>query len=130
MLASMPAIAVDAMGGQQAPEAIVQGVADVSLHTDIECVLVGDEHRIQALLEGTAYNPEHIDIVHAAEAIGLDEEPREALRRKRDASLPAAMRLVTGGRCAAMVTAGNAGAAILVAVRECALMPGVQRAAM
>jgi len=130
MLAAMPAIAVDAMGGQQAPEAVVQGVAEVSLHTEIECVLVGDERRIQQLLDGIAYNPEHIAIVHAGEVIGLDEEPREALRRKRDASLLAAMRLVTGGRCAALVTAGNAGAAILAALRDCSLMPGVQRAAM
>jgi glycerol-3-phosphate acyltransferase PlsX len=130
MLAPMPAIAVDAMGGQQAPEAVVQGVADVSLHTEIECVLVGDERRIQQLLDATAYNPEHIAIVHAGEVIGLDEEPGEAIRRKRDASLLAAMRLVTSGRCAALVTAGNAGAAILAALRDCPLMPGVRRAAM
>src|SRR5262245_43031191 len=105
----MPAIAVDAMGGHLAPEAVVQGVADVSLHTDIECVLVGDAARIQRILESVAYNPEHIDIVHAGEVIGMDDEPEEGLRRKRDASLVVAVQLVRRGRCAALVTAGNTG---------------------
>ena len=126
----MPAIAVDAMGGQHAPDAVVQGVADVSLHTDIECVLVGDAARIQSILDGIAYNPERIDIIHAGEIIGLDEEPHEAVRRKRDASSLAALRLVTSGRCAAMTTAGNAGAVILGALREFRLLPGVAKVAM
>jgi glycerol-3-phosphate acyltransferase PlsX len=126
----MPAIAVDAMGGQHAPEAVVQGVAEVSLHTDIECVLVGDADRIQRILDSTSYNPEHLDIVHAAEAIGLEEEPRAAVRRKRDASLPVAIQLVKRGRCAAMVTAGNPGAAIVGALHEFPLMPGVRKAAL
>jgi glycerol-3-phosphate acyltransferase PlsX len=130
MLAAMPAIAVDAMGGQHAPEAVVQGVADVSLHAEIECVLVGDMARIQSILEGVAYNPEHIAIVHAGEAIGLDEEPRQAVQRKRDASLLAALGLVARGRCAAMVTAGNAGAAILGALKAFPLLPGVRKLAM
>lgn len=126
----MPAIAVDAMGGQHAPEAVVQGVADVSLHTDIECVLVGDAARIQSILDGIAYNPEHLDIVHAGDVIGLDEEPREALRRKRDTSALTALQLVTRGRCTAVVTAGNAGAVILGGLREFPLLPGVHKVAM
>jgi len=126
----MPAIAVDAMGGQHAPEAVVQGVADVSLHTGIECVLVGDSARIQQILEGVAYNPEHIDIVHAGEVIGLEEDASEAIRHKRDASLLAAIRSVARGRCAAMVTAGNAGAAILGGLSEFALLPGVHKVGM
>ena len=126
----MPAIAVDAMGGQHAPVAVVQGVADVSLRTDIECVLVGDAARIQQILEGVAYNPERIDIVHAGEVIGLDDEPQEAVRRKRDASLLAALQLLQRGRCAALVTAGNTAAAILAARRELQLLPGVRQAAL
>ena len=126
----MLAIAVDAMGGQHAPEATVQGVADVSLHTDIECVLAGDAARIQSILDGIAYNPERIDVVHAGDVIGLDEEPREGLRRARDASSTAALQLVRSGRCAAAVTAGNAGAMILGGLREFSLLPGVRKVAM
>ena len=70
----MPTIAVDAMGGDHAPDAVVQGVAQISLATDIECLLVGDERRIQSVLEGVSYNPEHIAILHASEAIGMAEE--------------------------------------------------------
>jgi glycerol-3-phosphate acyltransferase PlsX len=126
----MPAIAVDAMGGQHAPEAVVQGVADVSLHTDIQCVLVGDAPRLQHILESVAYNPEHIDIVAASEVIGMEDEPHEAVRRRRDASLLVAMGEVARGRCAALVSAGNPGAAIVACRREFSLLPNLRKAAM
>src|SRR5690349_15195752 len=124
----MPAVAVDAMGGEHAPEAVVQGVAAISLQTDIECVLVGDAPRLEKLLENTAYNPERIAIVHAAESIGMDEEPRSAVRYKRKASLSLALRQVVSGRCAAAVSAGNPGAAIAAALRELTLLPGARKA--
>src|SRR5512147_718800 len=127
----MPAIAVDAMGGEHAPEAVVQGVAAVSLQTDIDCVLVGDEARLAPLLEATAYNPERIAILHASEAIGLQEDPRAAARYKRNkASLFVALREVAQGRCAAAVSAGNPGAAIAATLRELTLLPGVAKVAM
>ena len=126
----MPAIAVDAMGGQHAPEAVVQGVAEVSLTTQIQCVLVGDSARIQPILEGTSYNPENIDIVHAADMIGLDEEPHEAVHRKRDASLLTAIHLVKSERCAALVTAGNGPATMLAAQQAFQLLPGVAHAGL
>lgn len=118
------------MGGEHAPEAVVQGVAAVSLQTDIDCVLVGDEARLQPLLEATAYNPERIAILHAPEAIGLQEDPRAAARYKRKASLFVALREVAQGRCAAAVSAGNPGAAIAAALRELTLLPGVGKVAM
>jgi glycerol-3-phosphate acyltransferase PlsX len=126
----MAAVAVDAMGGEHAPDAAVQAVAGLSLQSDIECVLVGDAARLEKLLEATAYNPERIAIVHAPEAIGLDEEPRSAARYKRKASLPVALRQVTSGRCAAAVSAGNPGAAIAVALRELTVLPRLKKAAM
>jgi glycerol-3-phosphate acyltransferase PlsX len=131
ILPAMPAIAVDVMGGEHGPAAVVQGVAAVSLQTDIDCVLIGDEARILPLLEATAYNPERIAILHANEAIGLDEDPRAAARYKRHkASLFVALREVAEGRCAAAVSAGNPGAAIAAGLRELTLLPGVAKAAM
>ncbi len=118
------------MGGDFAPEAVVRGVASVSLDTDIECILVGDEPRLQKILDGVQYNPENIDIVHAGEAIGMDEDPRQALRRKGDSSLLVATRLVQRGRSAALVSAGSAGAAVLASVRHFPMIPGVRRAAL
>src|SRR5262249_31244178 len=67
-------IAIDAMGGDQAPVEIVKGVAQVSLATEIECVLVGDERRIQAVLDEVPYNPEHIEVLHAADAIAMGDD--------------------------------------------------------
>jgi len=93
----MPVIAVDAMGGDFAPDEVVKGVARASLGTAIECVLVGDEQRIQKILESVSYNPEHISIRHAAEFVEMHEPPKEALRAKRDASIVVGAKLVAEG---------------------------------
>src|SRR5213080_3378040 len=103
----MPTIAVDAMGGDHAPAAVVKGVAQVSLATDIECLLVGDERRIQSVLEGVSYNPEHIAILHAADAIDMAEEPAQAF-----------------------VSAGNTSACVLACAKHFRLLRGVRRAAL
>jgi glycerol-3-phosphate acyltransferase PlsX len=126
----MPAIAIDAMGGDFAPDALVHGVAAVSLDTDIECILVGNERRIQKLLDGVPYNPELISVVPAAEVIGMAEDPAEALRRKRDASLVVAVRLVAEGKAAAVVSAGNTGAAVLASAQYFPVIPGIRRVAL
>src|SRR5207237_7736006 len=125
----MPTIAVDAMGGDHAPDAVVQGVAQVSVATDVGCLLVGDERRIQSVLEGVSYNPEHIAILHASEAIGMAEEPREAVKR-RDASLLVGVRAVAEGRAEAFVSAGNTGACVLACAKHFRLLRGIRRAAL
>ena len=126
----MPTIAVDAMGGDQAPEETVRGVADVSLQTDIDCLLVGDEDRIQAVLERVAYNPEQIAIHHCTETIAMGDDPRESVRTRRDASLLVAIRAVAEERADAVVSAGNTGACILGAARHFRPLAGVRRAAL
>ena len=125
----MPTIAVDAMGGDHAPDEVVKGVAQVSLATDIDCLLVGDERRIQSVLEGVSYNPEHIAILHAADAIDMAEEPREAIKR-RDASLVVGVRAVAEGRAQAFVSAGNTSACVLACAKHFRLLRGVRRAAL
>jgi glycerol-3-phosphate acyltransferase PlsX len=126
----VPTIAVDAMGGDRAPEEIVKGVAQVSLATDIECLLVGDEKKIQDVLEGVSYNPEHISILHAPDAIGMAEEPREAVRTRRDASLLVGVRAVADGKAEAIVSAGNTGACVLACARHFKTIKGVRRTAL
>jgi glycerol-3-phosphate acyltransferase PlsX len=126
----MPTIAVDAMGGDFAPDAIVQGVAQVSLHTDIQCILVGHEQRIQKILDGVTYNPENIDIRHASEVISMGESPKEAIRRKRDSSMVVACQLVEQGKADALVSAGNTGAGVLACARHFPMIPGVRKAAL
>ncbi len=126
----MPVIAVDAMGGDLAPDETVKGVAEVSLATQIECLLVGDERRIQAVLERVPYNPEHIAILHCRDAIAAADDPREAVRTRKDASLLVALRAVADGRAEALVTAGPPGACLLGAARHLRLVPGVRHPAL
>jgi phosphate acyltransferase len=126
----VPVIAVDAMGGDHAPEDLVRGVANVSLGTDIDCLLVGDEARIQVILEQGPYNPERIAILHARDAIAMDEDAHAAVRAKKDASLLVAIRAVADGRADAVVSAGNTGACVLGAARYFQLLPGIRRAAL
>jgi glycerol-3-phosphate acyltransferase PlsX len=126
----MPTIAVDAMGGEFAPDAIVRGVADVSVNTDIQCILVGNERRIQKALDSVSYNAENIEVVPAAEVIGTAEDAKEAVRRKRKASLLEACALVEQGRADAAVSAGNADAAVLACLKYLPLIDGVRKVAM
>jgi len=126
----MPTIAVDAMGGDFAPDEVVKGVARVSLDTDIQCVVVGDEPQIQAILDGVGYNPEQISIHHTPECIGMAEEPKSAVRHKRNASILVAARLVADGRADALVTAGNTGAAVLACAQHFKMIRGVRKAGL
>jgi glycerol-3-phosphate acyltransferase PlsX len=126
----VPVVAIDAMGGDHAPDEVVRGVAAASITTDIDMLLVGDEARIQAVLDRVPYNPEHIAVVPAAQTIGMGEEPREAVRAKQDASLLVALRAAAEGRADAVVSAGNTGACVLGAARYFTLLPGVRRAAL
>jgi len=123
-------IAVDAMGGDFAPEETVKGVARLSLETQLDLLLVGDEPRISELLTRVRHNPERIGVWHAPEAIGMGEKPAEALAGKPEASIAVAARLVADGVADALVTAGNTGAAILACADALRLLPGVRRAAL
>lgn len=123
----MPTIAVDAMGGDHAPEEIVKGVAQVSVESDIQCVLVGDENRVQRLLDNTSYRPEKVSIVHAGSAIAMDEDPREAIRAKRDCSLLVGAQVVADGRADALVSAGNTGASVLACARTFRMIKGIKK---
>src|SRR5262249_28581970 len=126
----MPVIAVDAMGGDHAPDEIVRGIADVSLNTDIDCLLVGDEARVQAILDQGPYNPERIAVLHAREIIAMDEDAHDAVRVHKDSSLLVALRAVAAGRADAIVSAGNTGACVLGAAKHFRLLPGIRRAGL
>src|SRR5205807_7481877 len=125
----MPTIAIDAMGGDHAPGEIVKGVARASLETGIDCLLVGDERRIQEVLETVPYNPEHISIVDCRDAIGMDEDPHEAVKNRRDTSLLVAALAVVERRAAAMASAGNIAACVLPAARHFRSIHVMRRAA-
>ena len=103
----MKKIAVDAMGGDYAPQAIVEGVnqalADFS---DIEVQLYGDEAKIKKYLTAT----ERVSIIHTDEKIDSDDEPTRAIRKKKNASMVLAAKAVKEGEADAVLSAGNTGA--------------------
>jgi glycerol-3-phosphate acyltransferase PlsX len=127
----MITVAIDAMGGDNAPDAVVAGVANLSLEADhIQAVLVGDALRIQRLLSEHRHDAERIQIHDAGQVVGMGEPPDEALAAKPDASIAVAARLVADGVADALVSAGNTGAAVLACARHFKRIPGVRRAAL
>ena len=103
----MKKIAVDAMGGDHAPQALVEGVNQaIQEFEDIEVILYGDEAKIKQYLTAT----ERVSIVHTDEKINSDDEPTRAIRRKKQASMVLAAHAVKNGEADAMLSAGNTGA--------------------
>lgn len=110
-------IAVDAMGGDYAPEEIVLGAVEAVKAYDFDVVLVGDEKKIRGVLSKYgAKESDRLSIVHASEVIEMGEHPAQAIRRKKDASIVVATRLVKDGLCDAVVAAGSTGAAVTAAL--------------
>ena len=103
----MKRIAVDAMGGDNAPQALVEGVNQaIQEFKDIEVILYGDEAKIKQYLTAS----ERVSIVHTDEKIDSDDEPTRAIRRKKQASMVLAAHAVKNGEADAMLSAGNTGA--------------------
>lgn len=102
-------IALDAMGGDHAPVEIVKGALEAAPLISKKILLVGDSAAIRPLLPDRL--PENLEVVHASEAVGMEEKPLEAYRRKKDSSLIVGAQLVKEGRAKALVSAGNTGAA-------------------
>ena len=103
----MKKIAVDAMGGDHAPQALVEGVNQaIQEFKNIEVILYGDEAKIKQYLTAT----ERVSIVHTDEKINSDDEPTRAIRRKKQASMILAAHAVKNGEADAMLSAGNTGA--------------------
>lgn len=122
-------IAIDAMGGDHAPAAIVEGAMLARQQLEnIEVLLVGDTEQIQACLPAGV--PEGCRIVHAEQAIAMDDDPLTSLRRKPKSSINIAMNLVKQGEADAVVSAGHSGAVMAAALLRLGRIPGVERPAI
>jgi phosphate acyltransferase len=122
-------VAVDAMGGDHAPEEVVAGVIDwAASNPDTDVLLVGDQARIEGLIG--ANKPANVTIVPASESVTMDEHPALAVRRKRDASINVCMRLIKEGRADAVVTAGHTGAGVASAILNLGRLAKVDRPAL
>jgi glycerol-3-phosphate acyltransferase PlsX len=103
-------IAVDAMGGDNAPAIEIEGAILAASQYDIPIVLVGQEERVRPLLEKHDTTGLSIEIVHASEVITMDESAATAARKKKDSSIRVAARLMRDGAVSGVVSAGNTGA--------------------
>jgi len=115
-------VAVDAMGGDHAPDAIVAG-ALAAVRDGIDVLLVGDREILQPLVPGKR-GP---TIVHAPDVVGMDENAAGAVRRKPDASVRRAMRLVKDGEACAALSFGNTGATFIAACLDLGVFESVER---
>lgn len=124
-------IALDAMGGDYAPEKIVLGAIEAVKQYHCDVVLVGDEQKIKKVLaDNNALNHPRLIVHHASEVIEMDEHPGAAVRRKKDASVVVATRLVREGECSAVVSAGSTGAAVAAALFGLGRLKGIERPAI
>lgn len=124
-----PVIAIDAMGGDRAPAEIVAGALQAVDACDVDVVLVGPADAIAPHLPG-GRAPARVELLDAAEIIGMDEEPASAVRTKKDSSIVRAAEAVRDGRAAAMVGAGNTGATMAAALLRFGRIKGVHRPAI
>lgn len=120
MTTPMLPIAIDAMGGDHAPEQIVAG-AHLAVEAGLPIVLVGQPEALAGC---------GLDVIEASEVIAMDDEPGSSVRTKKDSSLVRAAEAVRDGKASAMVSAGNTGAAMASALLRMKRLKGVQRPAI
>ena len=121
-------VAVDAMGGDNAPGEIVKGAVDaVNSRGDIKVLLVGQEEVVKKELAQYTYSKEQIEVIHASEVIETAEPPVMAIRRKKDSSIVVAMNLVKQGEADAFVSAGSSGAILVGGQLIVGRIKGIER---
>ena len=127
-MADMVNVAVDAMGGDNAPGEIVKGAVEaVNADERVKVFLVGRKAAIEKELAGQTYDSARVEIVHAEEVIETAEPPVMAIRRKKDSSIVRAMHMVKDGTCDAFVSAGSTGAVLVGGQVLVGRIKGVER---
>ncbi|HHY98873.1 MAG TPA: phosphate acyltransferase PlsX [Firmicutes bacterium] len=124
-------IALDAMGGDFAPQELVRGAIEAVKSLGVEVVLTGDKERLEYELEKSGAPSQGLEIAHASQVVPMDEHhPAESLRHYRDSSVMVASDLVARNGASAMVSAGNTGAAFASALLRIKRIPGIERPAI
>lgn len=125
-------VALDAMGGDFAPDVTVAGAIEAvsEYDSDIEVILVGDKQRLDEFLKNKRYPPDRLSVLHASEIVEMHESPSIALRRKKDSSIRKAVELVKNQIADAAVSAGHSGVAMATALFILGKLPNVDRPAI
>ena len=124
-------IIIDAMGGDNAPQAIVEGAVAAQREFGVDIVLVGREAEVRACLKplGAEQDP-HITVVHAEEVIDMHDDPATAVRRKKNSSMAVTLEMLRSGAGDAAISAGSTGALLTGATLLVRRIKGIRRAAM
>jgi glycerol-3-phosphate acyltransferase PlsX len=125
-------IALDAMGGDFAPDVTIAGAIEVISEedTDLEIILVGNKEVLENRLRGIKYPHDRLSVYHAAEVVQMHESPIAALRRKKESSIRKAIDLVKSKKADAAVSAGHSGVAMATALFVLGKLPNVDRPAI
>lgn len=125
-------IAVDAMGGDFAPREIVRGAVDAARRLEgvTKILLVGEQDALRKELDQCGRIPDLIEVVHASEVVDMDEQPVQAIRRKKDSSIARAVDLVKNGQADAVLSAGNTGAVMVASTLKLRKLEAVERPAI
>lgn len=123
-------VAVDAMGGDNAPGVEVEGAVCAAREFGIAVTLVGDTARIRQELDKYDIRGLDLAIHHASEVVGMHDSPSDAIRKKKDSSIRVAFELVKGGGAEAVVSAGNSGATMAAGMFVLKRLKGIERPAI
>jgi glycerol-3-phosphate acyltransferase PlsX len=127
MASSDPVIALDAMGGDNAPAEIVKGAVTAARELGVRVALVGPQAVVEAELAKHGARPESISVIDAPQVIEMDEHPAQAARQKKSSSIVVGLRLVKQGQAQAFVSAGNTGAVMAAAIMYLGRIHGIER---
>ncbi|MFH1459306.1 MAG: phosphate acyltransferase PlsX [Candidatus Omnitrophota bacterium] len=120
-------IAVDAMGGDNAPDVVIKGAIEAAKEIDAEIILVGEKNILESKLSSYNNIPSNISLAQAAEVIEMKEPPAISVRRKKDSSINVAVNMVKDKKADAVVSAGNTGAVVCAASLFLKILPGIDR---
>ncbi|MGL5649321.1 MAG: phosphate acyltransferase PlsX [Clostridium sp.] len=124
-------IAIDGMGGDNAPGAVIDGIAEaIKIYNDIEVYVTGPQEQINEEIKKRNLNIDKIKVIDATEVIGTNEHPVMAVRRKKDSSIVKALNLVKSGECDAVISAGSTGAFLAGCTLIVGRIKGVERPAL
>jgi len=127
----MLTVALDALGGDEAPEPEVAGAVQAAKTLNVKIKLVGDRETVaNELKKHPGYAELPIEIIHASERITMEDSPAKAARSKKNSSVHVASRLVASGEAHGFVSAGNTGACMAIAKMVLGKIPGVDRPAL
>ena len=120
-------IALDAMGGDTAPETTIAGAIRAARELPVDIVLIGPQDVLATRLDRYRRRPPNLSVIHAPEVIGMDESPVASVRKKRGSSINVGVELLRDGKVQAFVSAGNTGAVVSASTLFLGLLPGAER---